>query len=63
MNMHMIEAQAAMRGFGIESKLNPDPAFLDELKALGRAAAGSWLDAHFEDIGERSTIDIADRFL
>ncbi len=63
MNMHMIEAEPEMRSLGIESKLNPDPAFLRQLRDTGRRAAGAWLEAHFEDIGERSTIDIGERFL
>jgi len=63
MNMHMIEEEAVMRCLGIESKLNPDPQLLETLKDTGRRSAGRWLEAHFDDIGERSSLDIAARFL
>jgi NTE family protein len=63
MNIHMIEEEEVMRSLGIESKFNPDPRFLETLKDTGRRAAGLWLEAHYEDIGERSSLDIAERFL
>jgi hypothetical protein len=37
--------------------------FLLHLKAIGRQAAGGWLDANFDSIGQRSTIDIMEKFL
>jgi hypothetical protein len=33
------------------------------LREIGRRAAADWLDAHFDDIGERPSIDIGEMFL
>jgi NTE family protein len=40
------------------SKLNNDYEFFERLRDLGQAAAQRFLDAHFGDIGRRSTIDL-----
>lgn len=40
------------------SKLNSEWAFLTHLKEIGRSAAQRWLDAHYEDLGHRSTVDL-----
>jgi NTE family protein len=44
--------------FDDRSKLNNDYEFFDRLRRLGQAAAQRFLDAHFGDIGRRSTIDL-----
>ncbi|MFZ5784366.1 MAG: patatin-like phospholipase family protein [Pseudomonadota bacterium] len=62
-NVHWIEAEAQMRGLGVSSKLNARMDFLLHLKAIGRDVADRWLAAHFDAIGERSTIDIKEKFL
>lgn len=61
--IHTIDAEAEMDTLNVSSKLNADPAFLDYLFALGRDRAGTWLDRHFDDVGERSTTDIEERFM
>lgn len=62
-NVHWIEAEKHMRGLGVSSKLNARLEFLLHLKEIGRQAADSWLDANFDAIGRRSTIDIKEKFL
>jgi NTE family protein len=63
MLMHMIEADAEMREVGAASKMNTDRAFLAHLMEVGRTAAESWLDRCYEDIGQRSSLDLAAAFL
>jgi len=62
-NVHWIEAEKHMKGLGVSSKLNARMDFLLHLKAIGRQAAEGWLDANFDSIGRRSTIDIMEKFL
>jgi len=62
-NVHWIEAEKQMRGLGVSSKLNARMDFLLHLKAIGRRAADDWLGMHIDDIGQRSTIDIKEKFL
>ena len=45
--------------FDDRGKLNNDYEFFERLRQLGQAAARRFLDAHFDDIGRRSTIDAA----
>ena len=63
MLMHMIEAEDELAPLGAASKLNSDRRFLETLKEIGQAAADRWLDRNFDDIGERSTVDLAATFL
>jgi NTE family protein len=63
MLMHMIEAEEELAPLGVSSKLNADLHFLEALRDIGRAAADRWLERHFDDIGERSTVDLAATFL
>ncbi|MEZ5923633.1 MAG: patatin-like phospholipase family protein [Hyphomicrobiaceae bacterium] len=63
MLVHSISDDEAMSKLGVATKLNPDWKFLCHLRDTGRASAESWLDAHFGDIGERSSIDVGDVYL
>jgi NTE family protein len=63
MNVHWIDAEEKMKGLGVSSKLNARWDFLEHLKEIGRAAAGDWLDRHFDRVGVESTIDIGGKFL
>jgi NTE family protein len=47
-----------MTELGYSSKLSGERAFLCLLRAEGRRAAGAFLDAHADDLGQRSTADI-----
>jgi NTE family protein len=62
-NVHWIEAEEQMRGLGVSSKLNARMDFLLHLKEIGRDVADRWIATHFDAIGERSTIDIREKFL
>jgi NTE family protein len=62
-HVHWIEAEKQMRGLGVSSKLNARMDFLLHLKEIGRSVAERWLDTHYDAIGERSTIDIQEKFL
>jgi NTE family protein len=62
-NVHWIEAERQMRGLGASSKLNARMDFLLHLKEIGREVADRWIASHFDAIGQRSTIDIREKFL
>ena len=55
--LHRIVMDAGS-AFDDRSKLNNDYEFFDRLCRLGQAAAQHFLDAHFNDIGRSSTIDL-----
>ena len=63
LHMHMVADDDGMAEFGASSKFNTDWAFLQTLHRLGHDAASAWLAAHRQDIGKRSTLDIAETFL
>ncbi|MCC7283394.1 MAG: patatin-like phospholipase family protein [Acetobacteraceae bacterium] len=63
MRIHMIGDEAGMKALGVSSKFNAEPEFLEHLKAAGRSCAGRWLEAHFEDLGVRSSVDVRATFL
>ncbi|MBJ3775768.1 patatin-like phospholipase family protein [Acuticoccus mangrovi] len=56
--MHRI-ASPELKPLSASSKLNGEWTFLRHVRDIGRRAAEQWLAAHFDDIGERDTIDIA----
>ncbi len=56
--VHMIEDEAYISSLGASSKMNAEHAFIEMLFDKGRAAADAWLDAKFQDVGARSTVDI-----
>jgi NTE family protein len=63
MHIHSINDEASIAPLGAVSKFLIEPAFLDYLFKLGRAAATRWLAATYDAIGQRSSIDIRARFL
>jgi NTE family protein len=63
LHIHAIDAENQMRKFGASSKSNTDWEFLQSLHRIGRRAADKWLAANFDAIGERSTVNIKERFL
>ena len=63
MFVHSIEADEFMRKLGVSSKLNPDWEFLTHLRDVGRESAESWIEANFDSVGERSTVDVEQRYL
>jgi NTE family protein len=56
MRTHRIMTDA-LAGFGASSKLNAERDFIAVLRAEGRRAASEFLEAHADDLGERSTAD------
>jgi NTE family protein len=61
--VHTIDAEQELAAFNVSSKFNADAGFLGHLFELGRAKADAFLRASFDDIGQRSTTDIAAKFL
>ena len=63
MLVHSIRDDDEMVHHGVATKLNPDWEFLTHLRDVGRAAATTWLADHFDDLGRRTTIDLAETYL
>jgi NTE family protein len=59
MRIHRIASQM-MTDLGSSSKLNAEWAFLTMLRDEGRRSAAAFLDAHRQDLGKRSTLDLDD---
>src|SRR5262249_42956029 len=57
MRTHRIMTEM-MTDLGYSSKLNAERAFRDRLRKEGGGAAGAFLDAQGDDLGQRSTADI-----
>lgn len=61
--VHTIDAETELAAYNASSKLNAAPPFLQTLFQLGRTKAGEFLDRHFDDIGKRSSTDVAKKFV
>jgi NTE family protein len=57
-NIHRIALDDAFKNLTAASKLNSDYDFFEVLRNGGRRALRNFLDAHFDDIGVRSTLDL-----
>jgi NTE family protein len=57
-NVHRILLDRFGTHFDAFSKLSTDYDFFEMLRVSGRRAARRFLDAHFDDIGVRSTVDL-----
>lgn len=62
MLVHNVSEEQPLTPLGVGVNLNSDLAFFEDLFAVGRAAAERWLGAHYEALGERSTVDLAAMF-
>jgi NTE family protein len=62
MLIHVINDDQDLLTLGAGAKLNTDMVFFERLFNLGRAASGRWLEAHFADLGQRSTVDLRAMF-
>ncbi len=60
-NLHRITTDE-LKPLQASSKLNAEWDFLLHLRDVGRQTAKNWLDRHYEDIGERSTLDLRQEF-
>ncbi|MFI5014355.1 MAG: patatin-like phospholipase family protein [Hyphomicrobiales bacterium] len=58
LNMHRLAGGEALAALSASTKLNAEWEFLTYMRDLGRQAARQWLEAHFADIGVRSTLDL-----
>jgi NTE family protein len=58
MRIHRISSDL-MKQLGYSSKLNAEWEFLTMLRDEGRRAAEAFLGAHADDVGARSTLDLA----
>ncbi len=56
--LHIIHAEEEVQDLAASSKLNAEWDYLQKLFQHGREWAQDWLDAHFDDIGVRSTLDL-----
>jgi len=56
-NVHRIELAGAAQTLDAASRLSTDFDFFEMLHNNGRRAARRFLDAHYDDIGVRSTVD------
>ena len=63
MLIHSIRDDAELAKLGVASKMMPNWDMISHLKDVGRAAAGDWLDKHFDKVGNTSSIDVAATFL
>ena len=61
--VHSVRADAVMCDLSVASKFNVDWDFLTHLRDRGRAVAETWLAAHADDVGQRSTVDLKAEFL
>lgn len=61
--MHSIRSDTAMSDLSVSSKLSSDWEFLSMLRDRGRAFASAWLEANFEHLGVRSSVDLRKEFL
>ena len=55
--MHRIELTGSAQTLDAANRLHTDYDFFEMLRTNGRRAARRFLDAHFDDIGVRSTVD------
>ena len=60
--VHMIADDEMMRELSVTTKMIPLPQVLTRLKQAGRAAADRFLAAHFDDLGERSSVNLREMF-
>lgn len=61
--MHSVRADKALANLSVASKFVMDWGFLTELFERGRHEAGVWLDAHYDDLGQRSSVDLRAEYL
>lgn len=62
MLIHNLSEVQALTPLGLGVDLNTDLSFFNTLFETGRGAAERWLAAHFDALGERSTVDLAAMF-
>ncbi len=61
--VHAIRADRTLADLSVESKFDTSWEFLTDLRDRGREAAAQFLEAHFSDLGRKSTVDVREEFL
>ena len=61
--LHAIEPGPWLSSLSLGTKFDTEWTFLNDLKTRGRSAANDWLETCFDDVGQKSSIDIKARFL
>ncbi|KKK60578.1 hypothetical protein LCGC14_3022940, partial [marine sediment metagenome] len=60
--MHMIADDALMAQLSVATKMLPNPAIIKALREAGVAAAERFLTDHFDDLNQRSSVDLPAMF-
>lgn len=60
--IHSVGDDALMNQLGVATKLTPNKRLMLQLRDAGRAAMESFLDAHWDDLGVRSSVDLRAMF-
>ncbi len=55
--MHGVRESESIKNFPMSTVYKTDWRFLLSLRDLGRQAAETWLDKHFDDVGKKTTVD------
>jgi NTE family protein len=63
LRLHRIVMADLDETFAARSTLKTDYEYFETLRKLGQRATRRFLDAHFDDIGRRSTIDVVDEII
>jgi NTE family protein len=62
MLVHVVSDDPALLPLGAGKSLNVDMDFFEQLFQIGRLACDRWLDEHFDDLGNRSTVNLRRMF-
>ncbi len=62
MNIHRIASDKDLNPLSASSKFNAEWSFLLHLRDVGREAARSWLDEHYDALGNHGTLDLKAEF-
>ncbi len=60
--VHSIRADQALHDFDVSSKFDTDWEFLTYLRDLGRSEAANWIEKNYNNINNRSTVDLEKEF-
>jgi NTE family protein len=63
MLIHSIRSDDDMAKLGVASKFSSDWNFLCQLRDAGSRRAGEWLTENFDNVGTRSSVDLAEAYL
>lgn len=61
--MHAVSAEPAMQNLHASTKLTAEPEFLAYLFELGRNTARHWMERSWDEVGERTSIDIVEDYM